>query len=197
MAEYGLSGPEDFVEAAHQYRAAAKLQHAESMYNLGLMYAYARGVEHSYEKAAALFDSAANKHAHPAALYFLGLMHTHGHGVKLDYRMALKYFKLAALTVHPVALDAKKHVQELQALLERSETQGLAAAAQVEPGKLGELIQTAHSVLDSSGRVISAEMMGRDSSGKLAAARKVASQRARKLGEAISSTDFQTQIKHN
>ncbi len=182
MAEYGLGGPEDFGEAVHHYEKAIELQHAESMYNLALMYAYGRGVAQDYMKAAQLFDTAAQQHKHPAAFYFLGLMHTHGHGVELDYHQALRNFKLAALSSHPVAQDAKAHASELQALISQAEE----PKASKQPAEDSAIIQDAFSVLDANGKPITSQDIAHDTSGKLARSLQAAGVRARKVGEAIS-----------
>jgi len=182
MAEYGLAGPEDFTAAVGHYQSAIGQQHVESMYNLALMYAYGRGVEQDYPKAAQLFDTAAHQHQHPAALYFLGMMHTHGHGVQLDYNLALHMFKLAALSSHPVAADAQAHVAELEALI------SAAGASDSRKGEAGsnQLVADAMSVLSSNGKPISGRDISTDSSGRLTDSVRQAAERARRVGEALA-----------
>ena len=186
MAEYGLAGPQDFASAQQHYQIAVNLQHAEAMYNLALMYAYGRGVGQDYHRAAELFDTAAQQHGHPASMYYLGMMHTHGQGVQLDYNLALRFFKLASLSTHPVAKDAKAIADELQQLMKAAGAEGGQGGALGDTAGTRQVVTDAMSILDVDGIPIPRSNIARDAHGRLAAAVKTAAKRARQVGEAIA-----------
>lgn len=68
-----------FEKAADLYRRAANLGSTESLYNLGLMYTYGRGVPLNYSKAKNLFQEAIVK-KHAPSMRYLALLAVNGWG---------------------------------------------------------------------------------------------------------------------
>lgn len=68
-----------FERAAALYRAAARLGSTESLYNLGLMHTYGRGLPLSYAKAKILFEQAI-KQEHSSSMRYMARLAVNGWG---------------------------------------------------------------------------------------------------------------------
>ncbi len=115
MHEYGLGGLEqNFYLSEQLYDRASQGGFNEATYNLGLLYAWGRGIPQDYEKAATTFEKSANR-AHAPSQLFLGAMFIHGQGVPVNYDLALVWLQKAYLSGDPrVEATAKKSFLELQ-----------------------------------------------------------------------------------
>ena len=75
------------------YEQAAKLNYPESIYNLGLMYAYGRqGIEIDIIKAMELFKTAAIVYFHAPSMRYLGLLALHFGEIINDDGSAMYWF---------------------------------------------------------------------------------------------------------
>lgn len=156
--EYGIPPiTQDFQKAALYYQQAADQKYLESMYNLGLMYAYGRGQPQDFRRAKSLFEAAA-RYNHAPSVYYMGLFKYHGYGEsfkpteeemkygldidhdnnpetidsnvnfqKRDYQMALNWFEKAA------ALDDER-VSEKAATIAKEIRELLSQAEAVNEG---------------------------------------------------------------
>jgi len=82
--------------AAELYHHAVELDYAESMYHLGLMYAYGRGVQLNYAKAVDFFRRAALEYYHAPSMRYLGIFAFKGYGTpknEIDFVMAEYWFR--------------------------------------------------------------------------------------------------------
>ncbi len=82
-------------EAAKWLEIAVSQGHKAAQLPLAAMYRDGHGVDKNYERALALFTSAAND-GYPSAQFSLGVMYRLGEGVKRDYVEALKWYRMAA-----------------------------------------------------------------------------------------------------
>ena len=103
MAQYYLGGmyrvgrgvPQNQIEAAKWYRAAAEQGNAKAQYNLGKMYQSGRGVRRDPQTAIHWFCIAVGN-GDPRAMNALGIAHAHGEGdVPNDMARAYFWFSLA------------------------------------------------------------------------------------------------------
>lgn len=75
---------EEYEEALPCYMKAAEADgNMHAMYNLGIMYGFAQGVEHDLAKAALWWTKAAEA-GHQEALFWLGVCYWKGAGVPVD-----------------------------------------------------------------------------------------------------------------
>ena len=87
----------NYKRAAELYRSAALDGSIESLHNLGLMYAYGRGVPVNHSRAVDLFRRAASSR-HPLSMQYLGLFAMRGWGKPdeiPDFQEALFWFSKA------------------------------------------------------------------------------------------------------
>ena len=85
-----------YATAVALYNRAIELGYPESMYHLGLMYAYGRGVQMSYARAADLFRRAALEHYHAASMRYLAIFAFKGYGdpqEEIDFDIAQYWFR--------------------------------------------------------------------------------------------------------
>lgn len=95
----------DYAAAVEFFAHAAEQGHAASQYNLGMLYKNGRGVEQSFEQAAAWNEKAAAQGDFEAQ-YRLGKLYELGKGVEQSYEQAAAYYQLAADQQYPDALSA-------------------------------------------------------------------------------------------
>ena len=87
------------VEAVKRYRKAAAQGNAWAQNNLGLMYAYGRGVAKDDREAVSWYRKAAAQ-GHAGAQNSLGVMYENGRGVAKDDREAVSWYRKAAAQGH-------------------------------------------------------------------------------------------------
>jgi TPR repeat protein len=85
----------DEAQAINWYRKAAKQNHADAQFNLGLMYITGRGVEQNHGQAVQWLELAAKK-GHAEAQFHLGVMCAAGQGVEKNTIKAFEWFTKAA-----------------------------------------------------------------------------------------------------
>lgn len=78
---------------------------AETIHNLGLVFADRKTVLHDYRSAAHWFGRAAAE-GHAASMYFLGILHGEGQGVPRDLPAAARWFEKASEAGHADAMYA-------------------------------------------------------------------------------------------
>ena len=90
------------AENNKQYQTVAKLNqkaadlgHADSMFNLALMYRHGKGVEKDLSKAIFWYVNASYLE-HPNSMFNLSLLYEYGFGVKKDLKEAVEWCKKAA-----------------------------------------------------------------------------------------------------
>lgn len=98
----GLFCPQNYERAAQYYYEAAKADHANAQYELGLCYLAGKGVPQSSQKAEMWIHLAALQGL-PMAEYEEGSFYAMGDGVPQDDAEAFKWFSLAAEHDHPGA----------------------------------------------------------------------------------------------
>ena len=76
-------------------RARAEAGDAEAQFNLGVMYAFGRGVTQDYAQAVSWFRKAADQ-GYAEAQYNLGFRYAIGQGVPQDDAEAVRWYRLAA-----------------------------------------------------------------------------------------------------
>ena len=81
------------------------------MYNIGVLYAYGRGVAQDYQQAMAWFHKAANA-GNANAMYNIGVLYDNGQGIVQDYQQAMVWYRKAADAGNE---NAKKCLAELDA----------------------------------------------------------------------------------
>lgn len=89
-------------KAADLYKQGSDLGSAESAYNLGLMFAYGRGLQQNFIAATDMFRKAAVIHNHAPSMRYLGILAVSTYGLEEesspDYKKGLFWFsKCAAL----------------------------------------------------------------------------------------------------
>ena len=77
------------------WRSAADQGHADSQFNLGVMYRDGQGVQQDYAKALNWYLKAAEQE-HATAQYNIGCIYTKGQGVNQDFAKAVNWFRKAA-----------------------------------------------------------------------------------------------------
>jgi TPR repeat protein len=82
---------------------AAKQNHAQAQYNLGIHYLTGVGVAKKDEVKAVEWLSKAAEQNHAGAQYNLGVFYLEGRGVEQDFVAAVKWFRKAAAQNHPTA----------------------------------------------------------------------------------------------
>jgi uncharacterized protein len=119
MHEYGTGLEQDNLAAARLYRRGAELNHAESMYNLAMLYATGRlGGEADFERARPLLDGAAQMD-HAPAIYYMGVFKTYGYACEVNYAQAINWFERAAgLNDYRVSSKASNAAAELRTKLD-------------------------------------------------------------------------------
>ncbi len=100
----------DFTQARKIWEILAELDHADSEFSLGRMYARGDGVKKDFAKARAYFERAA-AHNHGRALYSLGVMARNGDGQLINQEKALAYFERAVAAGYD---DARAAIRELK-----------------------------------------------------------------------------------
>jgi Sel1 repeat. len=93
----------NFIKANELYRSAALEGSIESLYNLGLMYTYGRGVPVNYSRAVDLFRRAASSQ-HSPSMRYLGFFATQGWGQSNeipDFKEAIFWFSKCAQYAPP------------------------------------------------------------------------------------------------
>jgi uncharacterized protein len=81
--------------AAKEFRAAAEEGHADSQFNLGLMYEKGIGVNKD-EKEAVVWYLKAALQGNAYAQYNLAVLYENGHGVNVDFAQAHQWYRKAA-----------------------------------------------------------------------------------------------------
>ncbi len=89
----------DYATALKEFEPLAVQGDAEAQYNLGVMYAYGRGVAKDYNEALRLYGLAAAQ-GQALAQVGLGGMYKNGQGVAQDYKEAARLYGLAAAQGH-------------------------------------------------------------------------------------------------
>ena len=85
----------DIQLAIQEWEKAAEADDVNSLFALGLLYRYGRGVPRDSKRAAQWYQRAADAH-HPVAQFNLGVMYRKGEGVPRSYREAAYLFWRAA-----------------------------------------------------------------------------------------------------
>lgn len=117
--EYAIGVEQNFYVAQEYYRRATEKGHADSMYNLALMYTYGRGCVQDYRRAFAMFDNAIRSSSHKSAAYYLGLFHMYGYACEPNYDRALNWFEYASVSEDPtISEKALKAVVELREMID-------------------------------------------------------------------------------
>ena len=98
----GLSGRQDYAEAARLYRRAAVRGLSLGQYYLGFLYVAGLGVHQDYAEAVRWLR-AAGEQGDADAQVLLGILYYHGQGVERNYPHALHWFRLAAKQGRPHA----------------------------------------------------------------------------------------------
>lgn len=126
----GLGGDEDQERAAALFKKAADAGNRSAMFELGVMYAYGRGVKKNYVKASKYLRLSRTEEAlavldesiewwRPAAEagiaegeYQYGVCYINGYGVQSDFAEGYKWIYKAALRNHAKAIDAMAQIYE-------------------------------------------------------------------------------------
>jgi len=85
----------DYKTALEKWRPLAEQGHADTQYNLGIMYKEGQGVAQDYKEAVKWYRKAAEQ-GDADAQYNLGVMYDNGQGVAQDYKEAVKWYRKAA-----------------------------------------------------------------------------------------------------
>ncbi len=85
----------DAPRAFKEFLAAAKEGHADSQFNLALMYERGIGVGKDEKQALAWYDKSATQ-GNAAAQFNLGVFYENGRGTKIDYAKANKWYRSAS-----------------------------------------------------------------------------------------------------
>jgi TPR repeat protein len=89
--------------ACKEFIAAANAGHADSQYNVGLMYEKGIGVEKD-EKAAVVWYGKAAAQGNAAAQFNLGVLYEHGRGTKVDFAKANTCYRKASVQGDALAI---------------------------------------------------------------------------------------------
>ena len=89
--------------AFQEFLAASKAGHADSQFNLGLMYEKGIGVALDEKQAVAWYGESAER-GNSAAQFNLGVLHEHGRGTKVDFDQANKCYRSASQQGDPLAI---------------------------------------------------------------------------------------------
>ena len=87
--------------------------HPEAIYNLGLMFAYGRGVGKDYQRAAMWFEQGCDQMNHGLSCMFLATMNIYGNGFDVDYDAALLWMKKALNTQDARATEVATKVHRV------------------------------------------------------------------------------------
>ncbi|WP_052046114.1 SEL1-like repeat protein [Candidatus Paracaedibacter symbiosus] len=98
----GINAPENYIQAAHWFKKAAKQGVANAQYCLAMMYVEAKGVPKNDTLAVRWLEKAAKQKV-AEAQYNLGLRYVEGKGVAKDERQAVFWYEEAAKQGHKVA----------------------------------------------------------------------------------------------
>jgi TPR repeat protein len=93
----------DLSLAYTEFLAAAEAGHADSQYNVGLMYEKGIGVEKD-EKAAVVWYGKAAAQGNAAAQFNLGVLYEHGRGTKVDFVKANEWYRKASVQGDALAI---------------------------------------------------------------------------------------------
>ncbi len=89
--------------AFQEFQAAAKKGHADSQFNLGLMYEQGIGVGRNETQAVAWYEKSATQ-GNSAAQFNLGVLYENGRGTKVDFARANKWYRSASVQGDPLAI---------------------------------------------------------------------------------------------
>ncbi|QDV22539.1 tetratricopeptide repeat protein [Aureliella helgolandensis] len=89
--------------AFQEFQIAALKGHADSQFNLGLMYEQGIGVGRDETQAVLWYDKAATQGS-SAAQFNLGVLHENGRGTKVDFAEANKWYRRASVQGDPLAI---------------------------------------------------------------------------------------------
>ena len=93
----------DLPLAYKEFLAAAKEGHADSQFNVALMYEQGIGVGKDEKEAVVWYDKAASQ-GNAAAQYNLGVLYENGRGTKVDYAKANEWYRKASLQGDALAI---------------------------------------------------------------------------------------------
>ncbi|GAB5405874.1 MAG: hypothetical protein Aurels2KO_41050 [Aureliella sp.] len=93
----------DLVLAFKKFQTAAKQGHADSQFNLGLMYEQGIGVERNEMQAVAWYGQSATQ-GNSAAQFNLGVLYENGRGTAVNFEQANKWYRLASVQGDPLAI---------------------------------------------------------------------------------------------
>lgn len=100
----------DYATALEKFKPLAEDGHAQSQYNLGVMYRQGQGVPQDDKEAVAWWTKAAEQ-GHTDAQDNLGLRYARGQGVTQDWVQADKWFTISAAAGNETAMKNKKVVE--------------------------------------------------------------------------------------
>jgi TPR repeat protein len=89
--------------AYQQFRAAAEQGHADSQFNLGLMYEQGIGVAKDERQAVVWYGKSAEQ-GNSAAQFNLGVLYENGRGTKVDFAQANDWYRKASLQGDALAI---------------------------------------------------------------------------------------------
>jgi len=89
--------------AYQEFLAAAEEGHADSQYNVGLMYEQGIGVEKDEKEAVAWYGQSAAQ-GNSAAQYNLGVLYENGRGTEIDYAKANEWYRKASVQGDALAI---------------------------------------------------------------------------------------------
>ncbi len=93
----------DLPLAFQEFQTAAKQGHADSQYNLGLMYEQGIGVGKDESQAVAWYRESAAQ-GNSAAQFNLGVLYENGRGTKVDFAEANKWYRSASVQGDALAI---------------------------------------------------------------------------------------------
>lgn len=96
----GYYKKKEFDKALEFFTKAAEGKHSPSMYQLGLMYSRAEGVEQDYLKAVEWFKKAIKNDGDMDSVYSLAVLYFYGRGVEMNKRKAFDLFHQCAFCWH-------------------------------------------------------------------------------------------------
>lgn len=89
--------------AFQEFLMASKKGHADSQFNLALMFEQGIGVERDETRAVIWYDKAANQ-GNSAAQYNLAVLYENGRGTQVDFAEANKWYRRASVQGDPLAI---------------------------------------------------------------------------------------------
>jgi len=103
--EAGIAAYEanDLPLAHKEFLAAAKEGHADSQYNLALMYEHGIGVDKDGKEAVVWYGKSAEL-GHAAAQFNLGVLYENGRGTKVDFEKANEWYRKASVQGDALAI---------------------------------------------------------------------------------------------